>query len=638
MKFFLALVFSGAFGMSLYAQNAQPSAPASQPFGKIDKSDLEMTACDFEQDANAEILFDKGSVYFGAHYERIFERHVRIKIFNENGKNESDIKLRYIGDNNYESISDVKAETFNLNNGAVEITKVDSKQIFEQRINKLVSETVFSFPAVKPGCVIEYQYTLTSRSVAMPNWSFQTNIPTRYSEINTTIPGYLTFKSLVVVNQPLVKNTEDVKALANIPSLPEELYMGARKDNVERVVYQLTNIGIGTLSKSFADTWEKIGKDLTGYDYFGGQLKRKLTGEDDIVNKAKGLSSDPQKIAFIFNEVKTQMKWDGETTWYTNAGTAEAWDKKKGNSAEINLILYHLLKKSGVNAFPMLVSTRTNGKVYPAYPNLNQFNKTVAFVPVDSSNYYVLDASNKYYTYNDIPRNLLDGFGFCINGADDKYDLVFLQKTTPVLQAVSITADITPDGKMNGSAVISSYSYHRINAVERYNAEGEKKYISYLRDKDKNLKITALKLDDMDADTLPLKQNIDFSLDPAVPDDNYIYFSPNLFSRLKNNPFLSEKRLTDIDFEFRNSYLIAGVFKIPAGFKADVLPKNTSMTMPDKSIIFKRLVAEQDGSIVTRYVLEFKKSLYFKEDYPEIHEFYKKLYEMLNEQIVLKKS
>jgi hypothetical protein len=62
------------------------------------------------------------------------------------------------------------------------------------------------------------------------------------------------------------------------------------------------------------------------------------------------------------------------------------------------------------------------------------------------------------------------------------------------------------------------------------------------------------------------------------------------------------------------------------------------MTTPDKSIVFKRVAVEQDGSIAIRFYIDQRKSIYFKENYPEVHEFFKQMYEMLNEQIVLKKS
>ena len=92
-----------------------------------------------------------------------------------------------------------------------------------------------------------------------------------------------------------------------------------------------------------------------------------------------------------------------------------------------------------------------------------------------------------------------------------------------------------------------------------------------------------------------------------------------------------------LNFGYLQNYAISGVYKLPAGYKIDALPKSVALVMPDKSIVCKRLVGEQDGAIMIRYLIDFKKSLYFKEDYPDFYEFFKKMTEMLNEQVVLKK-
>ena len=125
-----------------------PSAQAAQAFGKIDKSDLEMTSCDFEKDANAEILFDKGSVYFDPQYNLVFERHIRTKIFNEKGKDLADVRVEYLGGDRSEIVTGVQAQTINLNNGSIEFTKVDKKLIYTQSVNKIRTALVFSFPNV----------------------------------------------------------------------------------------------------------------------------------------------------------------------------------------------------------------------------------------------------------------------------------------------------------------------------------------------------------------------------------------------------------------------------------------------------------------------------------------------------------
>jgi len=145
-------------------------------------------------------------------------------------------------------------------------------------------------------------------------------------------------------------------------------------------------------------------------------------------------------------------------------------------------------------------------------------------------------------------------------------------------------------------------------------------------------------MDNLEVDSLPLIESVNFNLDLTGSDDNYIYFNSNLFSSLHKNPFLNETRSSDIDFGYLSNLTINGIFKEPAGYKIDALPKNISMSLPDKSIIFKRIVGEQDGSIVVRYVINYNKSIYFKESYPEIHEFFKQMFQMINEQIVLKKS
>ncbi len=639
-KLFTLLLSLTVILLTVHAQSQQAyTGPTTQAFGKVDQADLDMTSCAFEKDANAEILFDKGAVYLGGE-NLVFERHIRIKIFNEKGKDQANIRIEYYGGNRYEFLEGVQAETINSVNGKPVITKVDKKQMFTQSVDKERTSLSFAFPDVKPGSIIEYKYSVNSWSLGdFPDWYFQNDIPTRYSEISKDIPSEVYYKNLVMVNLPYVKNSDDLKSMANIPSLPEEPFMNSSRDNAQRILYELKSINIpGYVSRGFSDTWNKMGDEVCEDEDYGGQFNKKLSGEDEIISKAKAMTSQQEKIAYVFDQVKNQMKWNDLNRWYTSDGTQDAWTKKTGNSTEINLIVCHLLKRSGVNALPMMVSTRKNGRANPAYPSKYQFNKTVTYVPVDSANYYVLDATNKYNVVNETPADLLNTFGFWIDKDNKKYDLFFLQKTKPVRQLILVNAEIKPDGKMTGTAQISSFSYNRLHAVEKYKTDGEQKFINYLQDGNNDLKVSSVKFDNMEVDTLPLTQNLDFNMNLAGSDDSYIYVNTNLFTGLRSNPFLSENRYTDIDFKYQDSYSINGVYKMPAGYKADALPKSASMSMSDKSITFKRLVAAQDGQIMVRYVIDYHKSIYFKQDYAEVHEFYKKMMEMLNEQIVLKKS
>jgi len=637
---------------------AQQVLPTDEPFGKVSMADLQMTACDFEKDANAEVLIDKADLYYDQTFDIVTDWHERTKIFNDNGKDHADIRIPLDGTN---FITGLQAETINLTDGKVEVTKLDKKLVYIRAINNSENEMVFTMPNVKPGCVIDYKYTMTSHyNEYIPSWAFQQQIPVRYSELDTSIPEFFSFATLSNLRAPYSKYAssqesaslgtgadafgytiqKDERMMANVASLSDEPEMSSTVDNLQHIIFHLANFKPPYgMVESYSDTWAKVTDELVAEDDFGKQAKRNLTGEEDLINKAKGMPTNDEKIAYLFNSVKSQMKWNEDNSWHTNDGVSKAWDAKSGNATEINLILYHLLKKSGVDAaMPMLVSTREHGKVNPAFTFLQQFNRTVVYIPVDSTKSYVLDASGRYNMYYETPYNLLNSSGFYLNLDTKENGTIFLQRTTPSFQLVYINAEIKPEGKMGGSVQISSYSYNRVNNLKRYQTDGEAKYIDYLRDDDNNLKISALKLDNIEVDTLPLMQSFDFNLDLAGSDDSYIYFTPNMFSRTHKNPFLSEDRFTDIDFGYLHNLTVNGVYKIPAGYTIDALPKSVSMSMPDRSIIFKRIVGQQDGTIVVRYSIAYKKSLFFKEDYADFHEFYKKMYEMLNDQIVLKKS
>ena len=629
-KVFIILIFY-LFNVSAKAQQA---TPLYQDYGKIDTADLEMKDCDFEKGASAEILFDKAVVENG-----MMQRHVRVKILNSAGLGRASIRIRYLSYLGITDIFSLKGETINLVNNKIEITPIDSKSIYREKIDKYFSFFAFALPNVKVGSVIEYKFSTIPLSLT---WYFQSDIPTRYSEIKMSFSGRDKFSYIPHIDQPFVKNVgsdpSDIyqdKALANIHSLPDEVYMGEQKDNLERMQY------LGT--ERWASSWRSIGQLLVRLPDFGREFNVSLTGENEIIKQAKSLKFNDEKISYIFNQVKNSMHWNEITNFYVIDGTSVAWDKKTGNSTEINLILYHLLKKSGIDAYPMLISSKNNGRINPFNPNPYSFDNTVVYIPIDTTNidsqkYYVLDATDKFNLFNVVPKDELNTYGLCID--EDNYNSrpIFLENNEPAKKTIFLKADIKPDGKMEGTVEISSFSYNRINNIDLYKKDGEKKFEEYLSDNDNNLKISSLKVENIDTDTLPFVQKANFTLDLSGSDDNYIYFNPNLFSSLNKNPFLDETRYNDIEFGYRDKVVINDIFTIPIGYKLDAKPANVSMVSQDASLTLRRVINEQDGVITVSYIINRKKATYFKEDYADFHEFYKKMYEMLNEQIVLKKS
>src|SRR6201999_3149935 len=149
----------------------------------------------------------------------------------------------------------------------------------------------------------------------------------------------------------------------NIPSISNEPFMTSRSDNEQKLFYKVTGINAPGIYKSLTGTWENVGRAKMNARDFGLQLDRDISGQREIIKKAKLITDIPERVAYLFNLVKTSMRWNDFDAAYTDDGTVEAWDKKTGNSTEINLILCHLLNQADIKAYPMLVSTRENGKV-----------------------------------------------------------------------------------------------------------------------------------------------------------------------------------------------------------------------------------------------------------------------------------
>ena len=619
------------------------------PVDLIDSIDLALKSCSFEPSANAMILQDLGFFIFSGNGIGL-THYRRIKIFNDNGKSEANIKIEYNNRFGAEHILAIVAQTINVVNGKITRTKLDSTLIYNQHTDKQRDAIIFTMPNVKAGSVIEYAYAwVRDASRNLPDWDFQNNLPTKTSEVHVLVPNrFIDLTQLTYTTQPFKKDTitsilingyGHLWSMENIPSAKDEPYMRSANDELQRISFIVrSSIGFNGNIKNIADSWNTIGKQILGYKDFSKPFDQNLNDADDLVTKAKAQNTEDEKVEFLFNAVKTAMSSNDDKNWVSKDGIKSAWKRKTGNPAEINMVLYHLLKQCGIKAYPLMVSTRDNGLIYTNFPNIYQINKLVVYIPVDSTRKYVLDASGKYNYYNAIPFELLNSAGLCLNKEKDSCYMVFMHNENPVIKRISIDAAINTDATVSGTAEVYCNSYEKAGFAELHKTLDEKKYIAYLTNNDNNLKVTSLKFENAEVDSLPLLQTMEFKLDLSATDDNYIYFSPNLFSSLNQNPFLSNDRSADIDFGFKKRLSISGRYKIPQGYKTYVLPKNTTIVTPNQSIIFRRIVDEESGYITVYYNIYFKQSVYQKGDYAILYAFYKKMYEMLNEQIVLKKS
>ncbi len=630
---------------------AQKDVPA---FGKVEKADLEMKECDFDKEAEALVLFDVGEVYCEFSIKNIsllrtkLARHIRIKILTDKGLDKANIKIPYYSDRNLEDVTNISAQTINLDaSGNIVYTKIDKNLIYRKKLNKRFSEVIFTFPEVKKGSIIEYKYIDDADYFyALKNWYFQRPIPVKLSRYIMNFPNEL-IVTATSKGGLLVDFKEDQKSYRNIktytmkdiPALRDEAYITCDEDYQQQVVPLLQAVEIGGQPRrNLIPTWPNIIKGLMEDEDFGIQLKKNIPRTADLDSVLVKITDPYQKMVIIHNYVRKNMQWNEYFGIWAADGVKAAWKDKKGTSGEINLILVNLLKDADLNVHPVLVSTRENGRVNTSLAGVAQFNKVMAYVEI-GKNIYVLDATDKYTPAKLIPSDVLYSSGLVIEkistfdwGWRTLWNEEKLFKNTTV-----IMAGIDEKGVMKGEANITSFEYSRLERIPVLK-KGKQKFIeTYFTTKNTGLVIDSLGVENEDIDSLPLKQQVSFSNKTSSSGD-YHYFSANLFSGLEKNPFIADNRFSDVFFGSNQIYTIMGLFTIPTGYQFDELPKNTRMIMPDSSIVFSRIMEVTDNEISVRIQLEIKKPIYSVDEYPYFREFYKKLFEMLNEQIVFKKK
>jgi hypothetical protein len=619
--------------------SAQKDVP---DFGSVPPEDLAMTACPLDSEAEALVLLKTGETNFNlgnGDNEMVTNYRFRIKILKDKGLFRANVIIPYYAHDDIEVIEDVQGVTFNPE-GA---TSLEKANIYRKSLEKNIDEVVFSLPNVRKGSVIEYKFTKISRHFAsIEPWNFQEDIPVRFSRYYIDVPPYIDFTYTVHCSLPIDVESKNafndgikVFTMKDVPALKEEPFMTARRDYLQRVDFQLSSTNFpGQGTRVFHADWGKNADELLANDYFGGQLE-KIPHTDSLDARLAGVTDPVARMAAVYEYVRRNMTWTNVHTMYSE-GARDAWTRKSGNTADINFVLIDLLRKAGLDACPVLVSRRAHGRVNPANPLLSQFDEVLAYVRIGSQ-VFVLNGADRFTPYTLIPLDVSGSNAFLVESRG-RSEWVTLGDPDPRFAiTVSLNGDIGANGRLTAAADIVNAGYAKTPRL-RILSEGQDRFreVYFTREYSK-LRVDSLAISGQDNDSLPLEQHLDFHMALEHSGD-YWFFSPNLFLGLNRNPFTRPTRFSDIDFGYLQSYTVVGSVALPEGFGVEALPKNMRMIMPDTSILLERILQLDEDRLGFRIRVEFKRPRYYVDEYDAFREFYKRLFDALNEPVVIRKK
>ena len=640
-KMFLPLLFLISFLFIATDIDAQ-SFPAFPDFGIFTPEEVALKEVPFDKDANAVIIHDLARSEYNEEHNLITEHRIKIKILNEKGIDRGDIRIRFHHKDDFEFLSGIDAviRTYEPN-GQFTTEHIERKSIYTTKINQYYSETKFALPNVKAGSIFEYTYFSNMKHYGgLEDWSFQADLPTltsyyRLAIVPNTEFTYQVYKlpdiPITIVNKMDGLVTYQMQ---NIPGLHDEAYMDSRRDNLQHVRFQLSAINRSGFKEKYINSWDDAARQLLDEPALGGQLNKSLSGTDEFIKETKAIADVTERIKAVYKYVQQKISWNGYYSKYSSDGVKKAWEKGSGTTGEINMIFVNLLTDVGVTACTLMVNDRDEGKIDVSYPFIDQFSKLVSYVSLPGKA-LVIDAADRSTPMQLIPLVLLNTYGYKIDKKNKGLMMIEDDKLYDD-NKININGALSEEGVLTGTIITQSSDYARLERKTHFKKVASAKFLeNYYSEGYTDLKADSLEIVNLDNDSLPLVQNLKFTQTLNTSGD-YTFLNYHLFTGLLKNPFTNDFRFSDINFGSPQRIVVTQMVQLPPNYKVDALPKNTGMRTADTSLSFTRFLKEENGVISMQVKFEVNRSFFERDEYGMLKDFYKKLFVMLNEQIVLK--
>jgi hypothetical protein len=634
-------------------------------YGKISPAEFEIKANGADSAASAVVLFDVGRGWFDLNpktgdFMYVMERHVRYKIFDKSGYDYANLELELYKKNGYETALDqMDGATYSMENGKMTIDKINKDSKFTEKQDKNYTIKKFTLPNVKKGSVIEYKYRLKSDFIfTLRSWNFQREIPTLHSEYKITIPEWYKYRvtggGYVFLNPREERTNETFNTpdglvsltclkmnyyADSVPALKKESFVTTMRDHVSRVGFELASITVpGQVYREFTSTWPQLIKGLKSDENFGGFINRKSYVKTLVKSIVKENTNPDTTLKLIFNYVKNNIKWNDDHHFYTSdVNPKTIFEKKTGNSADINLSLYMLLTEAGITASPVLLSTRDNG-AHPGLPMLSVFNNVIVLAAAGDKQ-ILLDATDKNHFPGLISYDDLNHEGFQIDLTQENGKWISLDDNSLSRKVITYALSLTDENKMTGKLYMSSTNYEGLNRRNEYlSATNQEDFLKTYKTGRTGLAIKNYQIGNLDKLTEPLTETMDVIIEDNVEEaGNLAYFMPLLFERTKENPFKLEDRKFPVDFGYATEEIYRLTIDLPKNYQLDKAPKNEKVILPDESASFSFIFAAEGNQMMITSKITVKKPVYTNEEYTYLRELFKNIVRKQSEQIVLKK-
>src|SRR6185436_12992522 len=331
-----------------------------------------------------------------------------------------------------------------------------------------------------------------------------------------------------------------------------------------------------------------------------------LTGE---MNKAKS----------IFNYLRDNFKCVNYKQIFPASTLKEILKNKRGGVASINLLLVAMLRKIGIKADPLMLSTRSNGYPPVLYPDITKFNYLVCMATIEGKKYY-LDASRPQLGFGWLESECYNGYAKVIDETATGIELLSDSLLERKITSVNISND--EQGNLTGYAQKSPGYYESYKIRKKISEKGKEEFFKELQTElGSAISISNPAIESLSLYDEPVSLTFDIKMESEKAD--ILYINPMMGEGYKDNIFKSANRLYAVEMPYAIDEAYILKMEVPKGYALEELPKSIKMNYDDEGkSFFEYIISEKNGVIMLRSRVKITRTFFAPDEYEILREFF----------------
>ncbi len=627
------------------------------------QEELKMTSDPKAPDAPAVYLNRDEYMDVKGHYDRIY---ARIKILTEKGRIQfSDVEIPYRA--GVLNVRGLEGRTIHSDSTIIPF----SGQAYSKELVKAggvrVMARVFSMPDVQVGSILEYQFELQydDRWIFWPEWTLQERAFVHDAHYHF-IPAPLDVNSTyeIAVPDPQGKLTPATRLqydaslppgakLHDLPSgtdlvmkdvwpIPDEPYSPPLDSFSYRLFYYYTG------NYTAQDYWKGAGKSWS-------QKLDKFATTSDAINKAVAgivapADTEDQKLKKIYAAVMTientqftrkQSDEEKKAEGVQVKTAADIWGQKRGTPNEITRLFIAMTRGAGLKAAAMIVTERDQRVLNANYLHWDQLTDEIAIVTVGGKEVY-LDPGQRYCDYGKLHWKHTQVLGIrqtegsteaVLTPAADYKDSVVERKGT---------LQLGPDGKIDGTVTLSMTGVEALRWRQIALRDDEDEAKRQIGDELQQLvpdgvRVKTTGLTGLADFSQPLVATLEVSGSMGTATGKRILLPSAFFEANAKPLFPEQRRENPVDMHYPSAVRDSVKITLAPGLTVGSVPANAQIPFP-KSAEYVAKYAGSGSTYQQARLMALGKTVYSKEEYPELRDFLQKTGAQDQQQVVLERA